>query len=125
MNNPYKILGLNENASLLDIKAAFRRLSAKYHPDSGDDKNIEKFYQINEAYNDLKQEMKEIYGTLNLRENADIDEIDSEFKRQMEYLIIDRKSGDEKANEKIEKMRQAYLRLKSHFAQDESLQDDW
>jgi DnaJ-class molecular chaperone len=48
----YKTLGVNKNASVDDIKKAFRKLARKYHPDvnPGDKKAEEKFKEINEAY---------------------------------------------------------------------------
>ena len=46
--NPYKILGVNKNASQDEIKNAFRKKALEHHPDKGG--NEEKFKQINEAY---------------------------------------------------------------------------
>ena len=48
----YKTLGLGKDASIDDIKKAFRKLAVKYHPDknSGDKQAEEKFKEINEAY---------------------------------------------------------------------------
>jgi curved DNA-binding protein len=48
----YKALGLGKEASLEDIKKAFRKLAVKYHPDKnpGDKEAEEKFKEINEAY---------------------------------------------------------------------------
>ena len=48
----YQILGLGKNASLDEIKKAFRKLAVKYHPDKnpGDKEAEEKFKEINEAY---------------------------------------------------------------------------
>ena len=47
--NPYKILGVETNASIEDCKKAYRRLSKKYHPDvvGGDEA---KFDEINKAW---------------------------------------------------------------------------
>lgn len=51
MSNYYEILGIDKNASEQEIKKAFRSLALKYHPDRGGD--IEKFQEINNAYNTL------------------------------------------------------------------------
>ena len=50
--DPYKILGLDRDATPEDVKRSYRRLAIKYHPDrySGSDK---KFIKITEAYNML------------------------------------------------------------------------
>lgn len=47
----YKILGVNKNASIDEIKKAYRKLARKYHPDlNPSDKEAEKqFKEINEA----------------------------------------------------------------------------
>lgn len=50
----YKILGVREDASFEEIKAAYRKLALKYHPDrvseSEKKKAEEKFKEISEAY---------------------------------------------------------------------------
>src|ERR1700712_5288239 len=47
----YKILGLDKNASVEDIKKTYRKLARKYHPDlnPNDAAANKKFQQINEA----------------------------------------------------------------------------
>lgn len=53
----YKILELEPSASIDDIKKNYRKLSKKYHPDKCKEKNsINKFYQINSAYEILLDE---------------------------------------------------------------------
>jgi DnaJ-class molecular chaperone len=49
--NHYQTLGVSENASPEELKAAFRTLAKKHHPDMGGDQG--KFQQINEAYSIL------------------------------------------------------------------------
>ena len=47
----YKILGISENATLRDIKEAFRQKAKAYHPDINKDEGAnEHFLDINEAY---------------------------------------------------------------------------
>ncbi len=63
----YKILGVEKNASIDDIKKAFRKLARKYHPDMnpGDKKAEAKFKEINEAYEVLSDPAKrQKYDTL-------------------------------------------------------------
>lgn len=53
----YKILGIDKNASQDEIKRAFRKLAHQYHPDK-EGGNEEKFKEVNEAYQVLKDEKK-------------------------------------------------------------------
>ena len=49
--NYYEVLGLNKNASMEEIKKAFRKLAFEYHPDRNKTKESEqRFKTINEAY---------------------------------------------------------------------------
>lgn len=51
MIDPYRTLGIDKSASADDIKAAYRKLAKKHHPDLGGDP--EKFKEVNEAYDTL------------------------------------------------------------------------
>ena len=55
-NNPYKILGVNRNASFEEIKKAYRQQIKRYHPDLGGDE--EKTKLINNAWAILSDEKK-------------------------------------------------------------------
>src|SRR2546429_8325110 len=52
----YEVLGVGRGASEAELKAAFRKLAMKYHPDRNPtDKQCEpRFKEINEAYDVLK-----------------------------------------------------------------------
>ncbi len=54
----YKVLGVPETAEKSEIKAAFRKLAKKYHPDRnpGNAKAAARFRYINEAYSVLEDE---------------------------------------------------------------------
>jgi len=56
----YKILGVNKSASQDEIKKAFRILAREYHPDANpnDPKAEEKFKEVGEAYEVLKNPQK-------------------------------------------------------------------
>lgn len=59
--NYYKVLGINRNATIKEIKKAYHKLALKWHPDKNKN-NIEtankKFREITEAYDTLSNETK-------------------------------------------------------------------
>jgi len=60
----YQTLGLDESASLKEIKQAYRQLSLKYHPDRNKEREADKkFKEITDAYQFLKQEQKRSNAT--------------------------------------------------------------
>jgi curved DNA-binding protein len=77
----YKILGVNKNASINDIKKAYRKLAMKYHPDhtKGDKKAEERFKEISEAYAVLsdneKRRQYDTYGSAGFQQRFSREDI--------------------------------------------------
>ncbi|KAI0815323.1 hypothetical protein BC629DRAFT_1270079, partial [Irpex lacteus] len=57
--DPYEVLGVKKDATAADIKKTYFALARKYHPDTNPDKSAkEKFVEIQDAYEILKDEKK-------------------------------------------------------------------
>ena len=72
----YEVLNVSKDASLAEIKKAYRKLALKYHPDKnpGDKEAEEKFKIISEAYSVLsdseKRRIYDMYGKEGLKNGA-------------------------------------------------------
>lgn len=81
MANHYDLLGVSKTADEQEIKAAYRKLSLKYHPDRNPDDKIaeDKFKEINEAYQVLsdpgKRQTYDLGGQRQGQQNSPIDDI--------------------------------------------------
>lgn len=78
ITDPYRILGVDRNASDEEIKKAYRRLSRKYHPDANigapnPEQIEEKFKQIQQAYRQVMDEREKgaSYGGGSFYDRAD------------------------------------------------------
>jgi len=76
--DPYQTLGVKKDASAAEIKKVYFSLARKYHPDTNPDKGAqEKFVEIQEAYDILKDEKKRVaydkYGAASQQPGFDPD----------------------------------------------------
>ena len=65
MRDPYEVLGVAKNASAKEIKAAYRKLAKKHHPDQNpnDSKAKDRFAAANQAYEILGDEKSRAAST--------------------------------------------------------------
>jgi len=97
MESPYKILGINENATKEEIKEAYKKLALQWHPDKhgGSKEAEEKFKNISEAYNLIKdgEKPKEDYNNYTNFVNDLFNQTFNPFKRAQNipstHLYID------------------------------------
>jgi curved DNA-binding protein CbpA len=107
MKDYYYILGVNENAELSEIKAAYRSLSKKFHPDTNfNDKYFEeRFKEIQIAYETLSDGVKRRSYDLKLKHYRD-SRFDSDYLKRKEEEI--KKEYEEKIRSKEEELKWKY-----------------
>jgi curved DNA-binding protein CbpA len=97
MKDYYYILGIKKDASVEEIKKAYRKLSLKFHPDKndGDEFFTERFKEINEAFEILYDVQKRnVYdGKTSRRTNQNSNEKSSfNFNPEVEYFRANKNS---------------------------------
>ena len=91
----YDTLGVKKGASADEIKKAYRKLAAQYHPDKnpGDDAAEEKFKEVQNAYDTLsdpeKRKQYDTFGTANGRRRPGSDPRDFNFGGGGNFTIND------------------------------------
>lgn len=97
----YKILGIEKNASVTEIKKAYRKLAMKYHPDKnkGDKGAEEQFKKISEAYAVLsdpeKRKKYDMFGSEGFHQRFSQEDIFRNFNFQDLFRDIGGSSGDD------------------------------
>lgn len=109
----YTLLGIRENASSTDIRAAYRRLALKWHPDrwasasdpgaAGEAKR--RFQRIQEAYSVLSDKGKRAMYDAGLFDPLDDDDQDfSDFMQEMLVMMDSVKNEKPDTLEDLQKM---------------------
>jgi len=60
LDNPFSILNINQNASIQEIKSAYRKLSMIHHPDRNG--NCELFQKVNAAYKSILSNSQSLHS---------------------------------------------------------------
>ena len=96
----YEVLGVSRNASLDEIKKAYRKLAIEFHPDKNNgSKRIEnKFKNITEAYNTLSNERERaLYDSITFGETYSNFE-DANQKSDLDFNSYGTNSKNKKTN---------------------------
>jgi DnaJ-class molecular chaperone len=125
----YKILGVEKNSSIEEIKRAFHKLAFQYHPDRnvGDLKAASIFREINEAYSALRhKDPEDWHNVLGVVKGSTISEIYSTYYRQKLTLEAKIKTGDMESKLQLQKITEAYYALGgAETDRQESPPEDW
>ncbi len=92
-NNPYSVLGINENASDSEIKDAYRRLAKAYHSDAsgGDSDAVRKMDELDRAYDEIMMQRSNGYSSASYAQNNNYSYSDySQFSDIREKINIGR-----------------------------------
>lgn len=81
MSDPYKTLGVVKTSSLEEIKAAYKKLARKYHPDlnPGKKESEEKFKEVAHAF--------DLIGTSEAKAKFDSGETDEQKQKQYDEFV--------------------------------------
>ncbi|GJN31219.1 hypothetical protein PR202_gb19585 [Eleusine coracana subsp. coracana] len=109
----YGLLGIRKNASVTDIRAAYRRLALKWHPDrwasnpgAAGEAN-RRFQRIQEAYSVLSDKGKRAMYDAGLFDPLDDDDQDfSDFMQEMLVMMDNVKNEKPDTLEDLQKMLQ-------------------
>ena len=92
INEHYKILELNLGATNEEIKAAYKRLAIKYHPDKNNDPGAEdQFKKISESYQYLTNNNNTVrqMNNMNNINNINANELFNQFFKMTEIPFYD------------------------------------
>lgn len=121
MKDYYNILGVNRDATAIEITKAFRKLARANHPDRGG--STENFQLINEAYSVLKDPKKrrdyDLYGDASedINDSASGSDFGTTFARSFFSNMMGRSSSRRKNNSRsfgLRKKKKTLWVHKSH-----------
>ena len=67
INDPYKLLGVSKDTPFIEVKAAYRELAKKFHPDTGGDSK--KILAINAAWETIRDTENQVRNALGPKRN--------------------------------------------------------
>ena len=95
-------------------------MSRNCHPDlnGNTEENRSQFLTITDAYNAIKKDLKRICVLLSIDEDSSVDEVDSEYRRQLDEIEFRVKMSNKSAKESLEELKTAYFRYASEYKKD-------